>query len=278
MEHFRRRAKHWRPPTRHVLTDTAFDWWYRAKNGVRSSELWLGLFAVLAAACAGLIWASDQAGAAKWSALGTFLAATAALAVVVLSYVAVRQNRAVLDEMREQRLTPERPRILVYFDRDGDNIVVVAENFGGLAQSVRFHFDPPLRNHKSTDIGSKPPFSTGIPVMRRGHRQTIVFAPFREYQGRWGVALRPGGSGFFPSQFSVGLSYLFPLDESRRFRDEYVLNIHHLMDYARPLWQPAGSIYLREDDGELITPAALAEAKEGNEPPNNKGKGGRRQG
>lgn len=262
MERFRRSAKHWRLPTRHGLTGRGFDWWYRAKNRLRRPTLLWAPFAVLVAVCARMIWTSDSAEAAKWSALGTFLSAASALAVVVLTSVVIRQNRADLEEMREQRLAPERPRILVYFDRDGDDIVVIAENFGGLAQSVRFYFDPPLKNHEGTDIGSKPPFATGIPVMRPGHRQTVVFAPFRAYQDRWEVASPPGSSDFFPSQFLVSLSYLFPLDESWRFRDEYVLDIHHLMDYERPLWHPAEPIILREENGVLITPAGLVEERE----------------
>ncbi len=115
-----------------------------------------------------------------------------ALGVLYLSPVVLRMRNdvrnartdlaAMRDLLEEDRLS------LVFLDleRSGpDDVILAIELFGTLpVRDVAFVFEPPLVNSRSENIGSVPPLSPGIPVLRPGDRIEVPFDTVRSIRER----------------------------------------------------------------------------------------------
>lgn len=230
---------------------------YLANVKYRLAQRWTFFVPLLCCAIGGsvLVWQSGDATAARWGTIATLLSAVASFGLVWLAYQNIFQVRQIVEETRIARIEHSRPKVIVYFERDKD-LYVVIENFGGgPAVNVRFSFEPPLTNHLGERIDRKPPFSTDIPMMRPRYKQRLLFASFAEYQEEWYRCNSPASGKFISSKFLVHISFFDPLENYRKYREEYVLDVHHLMDYQRLPRHDAGKssvITLDEEDGVLI--------------------------
>lgn len=184
-----------------------------------------------------VVWSGNRT-AGRWGIWVTGVASFATMTLVLLTYLTVRTSERAIAETRAARLAQSRPQVLVSFERDGKALNVVIEHHGGgPARNVRFDFKPPLKNHEDEDIGAKPPFSTGVPMMAPRFRHVARFADFNAYALDWLASETPEGVTSNSGQFAVTIILNDPLANDERYAYSYKLDVAHLMESERQPWR-----------------------------------------
>lgn len=215
-------------------------------NSLRRLTGWfcfIAIVAVVLLAVFGYLLRSlvDQTAISRFSAFAAFASAVAAFVAAVTTFLIVmltaRNVEATADlvtETRDARLAQSRPVILISFEVDSHNgrlNLLIGHYGGGPARNVQFRFAPKLLNEENKDIGAEPPFSTGIPLITPGYRQTAPFGTFAGYRSRWFFGPRPDGTRDTPGQWAATITFNDPLANDQKYTDTFVLGVEHLFEY-----------------------------------------------
>jgi hypothetical protein len=217
--------------------------WKRKLSRSYSEDQLIGLVAAGSLLVLALLLLLERDSAPRYVLATAFVSAFNAIMILLYTRENILATKQMVTESRDGRLAQSRPQVLVSFEVETklkDFVLMIGHYGGGPARNVRFEFKPPLVNHEGTDIGAKPPFSTGIPLMVPGQRQRVWFADFSTYQLDWLINESPQGIVSIPSKFATTITLNDPLADDQEYKTTYVLDLEHLLERQRPRWESVG--------------------------------------